>query len=329
MGTLNLFPARVPIGTVDDSGQVLMTPEFFRALTDLLQRVGGTTAPDNSDLDVMSSLAQSPVVDFGSFMDAAMSQQSAADAYAVIAEANKAIQDLQAQIIQSAAQLAELRKQADSLEVTAGYSDPFRVNWERPGSIGSLTAASGAFTTLTASGAVTLSPANANVVASPTGTGTVTIAPATAGTMNNITIGAVTPQNGTFKQLLTDGTANALLGTDATNSDVISRGSNSGAGGGASFYVRNNGVSIIGIGNKSRFTGAAYDAKPYIFANATIEVSQDLQVPGGAFFLRTLAALTNGAGAGAGTITNAPAAGNPTKWIAINDAGTTRYIPAW
>ena len=93
--------------------------------------------------------------------------------------------------------------------------------------------------------------------------------------------------------------------------------------------MRNNGVSIIGIGNKSRFTGAAYDAKPYIFANATIEVSQDLQVPGGAFFLRTLAALTNGAGAGAGTITNAPAAGNPTKWIAINDAGTTRYIPAW
>lgn len=32
---------------------------------------------------------------------------------------------------------------------------------------------------------------------------------------------------------------------------------------------------------------------------------------------------------GAGTITNAPAAGNPTKWIPINDNGTTRYIPAW
>jgi hypothetical protein len=39
--------------------------------------------------------------------------------------------------------------------------------------------------------------------------------------------------------------------------------------------------------------------------------------------------LTNGAGAGAGTLTNAPTAGNPTKWIAIVDNGTTRYIPAW
>lgn len=37
----------------------------------------------------------------------------------------------------------------------------------------------------------------------------------------------------------------------------------------------------------------------------------------------------NGAGSGSGTLTNAPSAGNPTKWIAIDDGGTTRYIPAW
>ena len=43
----------------------------------------------------------------------------------------------------------------------------------------------------------------------------------------------------------------------------------------------------------------------------------------------TSVALSNGAGAGAGTLTNAPSAGNPTKWIPINDNGTTRYIPAW
>jgi hypothetical protein len=43
----------------------------------------------------------------------------------------------------------------------------------------------------------------------------------------------------------------------------------------------------------------------------------------------TSAALTNGAGVATGTLTNAPAAGNPTKWIPINDNGTTRYIPAW
>lgn len=38
---------------------------------------------------------------------------------------------------------------------------------------------------------------------------------------------------------------------------------------------------------------------------------------------------TNGAGASAGTLTNAPVAGNPTKWIPVNDNGTTRFIPAW
>lgn len=43
----------------------------------------------------------------------------------------------------------------------------------------------------------------------------------------------------------------------------------------------------------------------------------------------TSVALTNGAAANTGTLTNAPAAGNPTKWIPINDNGTTRYIPAW
>lgn len=45
--------------------------------------------------------------------------------------------------------------------------------------------------------------------------------------------------------------------------------------------------------------------------------------------LRTNTALTNGAGAAAGTITNAPSAGNPTKWVPIVDNGTTRYIPCW
>lgn len=40
-------------------------------------------------------------------------------------------------------------------------------------------------------------------------------------------------------------------------------------------------------------------------------------------------AMTNGAGAAVGTLNNAPAAGNPTKWVEINDNGTLRYIPAW
>lgn len=39
--------------------------------------------------------------------------------------------------------------------------------------------------------------------------------------------------------------------------------------------------------------------------------------------------LTNGAGLALGTLTNAPVAGDPTKWVPIDDNGTTRYIPAW
>ena len=61
-------------------------------------------------------------------------------------------------------------------------------------------------------------------------------------------------------------------------------------------------------------------------ASATIDA---LTTAGGAVFQTTNAALTDGAGAAAGTLLNAPAAGNPTKWIGIDDDGTTRYIPAW
>lgn len=45
--------------------------------------------------------------------------------------------------------------------------------------------------------------------------------------------------------------------------------------------------------------------------------------------IKSTATLSNGAGANVGTLNNAPTAGNPTKWVAIDDNGTTRYIPAW
>lgn len=48
-----------------------------------------------------------------------------------------------------------------------------------------------------------------------------------------------------------------------------------------------------------------------------------------AYLIQNLVTWTNHAAAAAGTLGNAPVAGNPTKWIAINDNGTTRYIPAW
>lgn len=47
------------------------------------------------------------------------------------------------------------------------------------------------------------------------------------------------------------------------------------------------------------------------------------------FMHETSADLADGAAAGAGTLTNAPTAGDPAKWVAINDNGTTRYFPTW
>ena len=61
---------------------------------------------------------------------------------------------------------------------------------------------------LSSSSTVTLSPANASVAISPTGTGTVTINPATAGTINRMSIGATTASTGRFTNAtITDTTA--------------------------------------------------------------------------------------------------------------------------
>lgn len=52
-------------------------------------------------------------------------------------------------------------------------------------------------------------------------------------------------------------------------------------------------------------------------------------INGATTLLKTSTTLANGAAAAAGTLLNAPAAGNPTKWVPIDDNGTTRYIPTW
>ena len=61
----------------------------------------------------------------------------------------------------------------------------------------------------------------------------------------------------------------------------------------------------------------------------SVVLTGDVTTGSAAQFHKTSVNLTNGAGVGAGTLLTAPAAGNPTKWIGINDNGTIRYIPAW
>lgn len=45
--------------------------------------------------------------------------------------------------------------------------------------------------------------------------------------------------------------------------------------------------------------------------------------------IRTSRTMSDGASIQAATLSNAPIAGNPTKWLPIDDHGVTRYIPAW
>jgi len=82
---------------------------------------------------------------------------------------------------------------------------------------GPVLATTGTFSsTFTAQSTVSLSPANANVTASPTGSGTVTINPGTAGTINNVSVGATTRGSGAFTTL----DANNAVGLSPANQTV-------------------------------------------------------------------------------------------------------------
>jgi hypothetical protein len=64
--------------------------------------------------------------------------------------------------------------------------------------IGATTPKAGTFSSLITTNSVNLSPANAQVTISPTGTGQLVIAPANGGTLDNVIIGSITPAAGTF-----------------------------------------------------------------------------------------------------------------------------------
>ena len=84
--------------------------------------------------------------------------------------------------------------------------------------IGGVTPRSATFSSLTATGATSLSPANATVTISPTGTGTLVVNPATTGTINNVNIGSVAPSTGRFTTV----TLTSTPGTTPTS--AVTRG---------------------------------------------------------------------------------------------------------
>ncbi len=124
-----------------------------------------------------------------------------------------------------------------------------------------------------------------------------------------------------------------LLQTASVNRWAIRADSSAEAGANAGSAFSINARDDAGAGIDAPLTivraagGAMTIVRP-ITATSTLAVT-GLITTGSAVLMASSVALTNGAAAAAGTLLNAPAAGNPTKWIPINDNGTTRYIPSW
>jgi hypothetical protein len=169
---------------------------------------------------------------------------------------------------------------------------------------------------------------------SGTGNGSVTGDMAVSG--NTMLGGAANPGWGTSWKLVGVGPSNitqaAAFGeldiyNGAYRSNTAAR-FNKGTGGGTGLEISGGGINqfIFAPGAD----GAAATISSYALLTSTgLELSGVLTTTGGAVLHKTTSALTNGAGASLGTLGNAPAVGNPTKWIGINDNGTTRYIPTW
>ena len=129
--SLNLFPVRVPIGrVVDETGKthdVLMTPEFSRALSDLLERVGGEEGIGTDE--IASYLAEG----------AAQPPPIVLDPFPMVPP----------EVSQLIAEIAALRGELAELQ-HAVMNPNAAVDWEHPGKIGARTPTLGTFTTLNA-----------------------------------------------------------------------------------------------------------------------------------------------------------------------------------
>lgn len=106
--------------------------------------------------------------------------------------------------------------------------------------------------------------------------------------------------------------------TFSTNNQIALKQKNA-AGTFALAMVWYNGTNVMQIGD-SNAVGVAINS-----GSGATTVNNGLTVNGTA----TINAVGNTTGVGAGTITNAPQVGNPSKWIPITSNGTVYYIPAW
>jgi hypothetical protein len=96
----------------------------------------------------------------------------------------------------------------------------------------------------------------------------------------------------------------------------------------------NNGLLIGTVASKPVIFGTNNTESMRLLTGLSVGTTSDpgaglIYQNSASFLMRTKTSWNTGAAAATGTLTNAPAAGNPTKWIPVDDNGTTRYIPAW
>lgn len=122
--------------------------------------------------------------------------------------------------------------------------------------------------------------------------------------------GPLTPNAKYYSGQLSNGNIRNILGIDASNNVNVG-----GVNGSLTLNLWSGAANTWQLTTAGILTG--------VTANSNISTNE------AAALLRTVTALTDAVGASAGTLTNAPSVGNPTKWIQINDAGTVRKIPTW
>tara|TARA_R110000868_G_scaffold190815_1_gene434642 strand:+ start:2214 stop:3254 length:1041 start_codon:yes stop_codon:yes gene_type:complete len=158
------------------------------------------------------------------------------------------------------------------------------------------TAAISGTTTMAAFNAVGTSSVIGTTVVAGAASGNATATFRVFGGLSNSAGFQVTQNSATDASLILNTVAGGTLGIGANNAAVLT------------FAATTNAVSI----------------------STSLTLAGALTVPGvTTAALTSTGTFTSGAGAQVGTLTNAPAAGNPTTWIKIIDNGTTRYIPAW
>lgn len=117
----------------------------------------------------------------------------------------------------------------------------------------------------------------------------------------------------------------AALGALSVTTAKIAAGAVDGTKLAASLALPTLGGNVTFAADNAYDIGASGASRP-----RDLFLSRNLYVGGGAeYVVRAAAALSNGAGASAGTLGNSPVPGNPTKWLKIDDGGTLRYFPCW